>query len=79
MAQWLRIELLLCYCFGLGLCCGAGSISGPGTSTCYEHGLKNNNKIRCSVMAQQWNLTSIHQDTGLIPGLTQWVKDLVLP
>ena len=30
-------------------------------------------------MAQQVkNLTSIYKDTGLIPGLTQWVKDLVL-
>ena len=29
--------------------------------------------------AAEMNLTGTHADTGLIPGLAQWVKDAVLP
>ena len=31
------------------------------------------------VARQLTNPTSIHEDAGLLPGLTQWVKDPELP
>ena len=36
---------------------------------------------RAPGVVAQWlmNPTSFHEDKGLIPGLPQWVKDLVLP
>ena len=42
-------------------------------------GPKKENKGISIVAQQVKNLTSFHGDVGLIPGLAQWVKDLVLP
>ena len=74
MAWWLGSR---CYCCAWSHRCGMSSVPGPGTCICCgrDKAKQNRSSHRGSLVR---NLTSIHEDVGLIPGLAQWVKDLVL-
>ena len=54
-------------------CSGLGLFPGPETSTCHGHGQRKEMQGVSDVAQQVKNLTSNHEDVGLIRGITQRV------
>ena len=50
-----------------------------GIVLCLEQGILKFNSESSHCGSAETNLTSIREDAGSIPGLTQWVKDSALP
>ena len=59
--------------------CSSDSTPSLRNSICRWHGPKKKRKKEFHHGAAETNLTRNHEVVGLIPGLNQWVKDLVMP
>ena len=77
----LGVEVASCNCLkSLGACVNVHfSWEGSSYQVCCPVTVKNHHNGSSCHGSAVMNLTSIHEDVGLMPGLAQWVKDPALP
>ena len=57
----------------------ASIVSTTFLETSHLNGSLNASRMSACCGTMETNMISIHEDAGLIPGLTQWTRDLALP